>query len=146
MNRQTIKILELIAEEVKSKMIAKLQQHGLASSNFVKNINHFIDDSIADEIELVLKMPSYGVYINSGRRPGKMPPKGKLIDWMNRKGINPKKEFPIRKQIGLRGIPARPFLFIWKEIINQKLNVLLQKSMKEDFELELNEFLKKIKQ
>lgn len=40
-----------------------------------------------------------------GRRPGaKMPPKGVLLGWLLRRGIDAKAEYPIRRKIGRDGI------------------------------------------
>jgi hypothetical protein len=45
--------------------------------------------------------------MDKGRAPGaKMPPKGALLPWMRRKGIDARDEFPIRRAIGTRGIPG----------------------------------------
>ena len=47
---------------------------------------------------------------NYGRRPGRMPPKGKLLDWMSRHDIAVGAEFPIRRKIGREGTEGRHFL------------------------------------
>ena len=42
-----------------------------------------------------------------GRRPGgRMPPQGVLLGWMRRHGIPESAEYPIRRKIARRGIPA----------------------------------------
>jgi hypothetical protein len=44
------------------------------------------------------------------RPPGKMPPRGALLDWMRRHGIDPENEFVIRRKIGTVGSPGKPYL------------------------------------
>lgn len=46
-----------------------------------------------------------------GRAAGRaMPPPGVILEWMRRRGIDPRLEFVIRRAIGRRGIPAQPYL------------------------------------
>lgn len=49
----------------------------------------------------------YARPVEEGRKPGsKMPPKGSLIAWMKRHGMDPKREFVLRRAIARRGIPG----------------------------------------
>lgn len=51
------------------------------------------------------------VTVDEGRKSGStMPPRGALLPWMGRHGIPERAEFPIRRAIGRRGIPATPFI------------------------------------
>jgi phage gpG-like protein len=53
----------------------------------------------------------YGEVVEKGRGAGKpMPPTGSLLGWMRRHGIEAKLEYVVRRGIGRRGIPARPYL------------------------------------
>ena len=52
---------------------------------------------------------SHGEIIENGRRPGKMPPKGSLLPWMRRHGIDASAEYLIRRAVN-RGKYPRPFL------------------------------------
>jgi hypothetical protein len=49
----------------------------------------------------------YAIYVDRGRGPGKMPPKGALVGW---NGVTAGNEFVVRRAIGRRGIKARPFV------------------------------------
>jgi len=51
-------------------------------------------------------------FVNQGRKPGKMPPKGatSLLQWMAFKGIPPQREFLVRRAIGRKGIKGRDLL------------------------------------
>lgn len=50
---------------------------------------------------------AYGLYVELGRRPGKMPPLRAIEGWARRHGINP---FLVARAIGRKGIKAQPFL------------------------------------
>lgn len=50
---------------------------------------------------------AYGLYVEMGRRPGKMPPISAVEGWARRHGINP---FLVARAIGRKGIKAQPFL------------------------------------
>lgn len=53
----------------------------------------------------------YAEAVEKGRRAGAaMPPGDVLTGWLRRKGIDPSAEFVIRRAIGRRGIPAKPYL------------------------------------
>jgi Bacteriophage HK97-gp10, putative tail-component len=53
----------------------------------------------------------YAAPVEEGRRAGApMPPAGVLLGWMRRHGIPAAAEFPLRRAIGRRGIPAKPYL------------------------------------
>lgn len=53
----------------------------------------------------------YAAVIEYGRRPGAaMPTAGSLLGWMSRHGIPASAEYVIRRAIGRRGQPARPYL------------------------------------
>jgi hypothetical protein len=59
--------------------------------------------------------------VEEGRRAGaKMPPAGRLLGWMLRKGIPAEKEFVVRRGIGERGIPGK-FMFQRGFIANRGL-------------------------
>lgn len=49
----------------------------------------------------------YAPPVEEGRKPGsKLPPKGSLVAWMKRHGMDPKREFVLRRAIARRGIPG----------------------------------------
>lgn len=54
----------------------------------------------------------YAAANESGRRPGKMPPRGVLVrsGWLRRHGIPDDREFVVRRAIARRGIEAQPFV------------------------------------
>lgn len=53
----------------------------------------------------------YALVVEKGRGANKpMPPPGSLDEWLQIVGIDPRADFPIRRKIGIEGIPPHPFL------------------------------------
>lgn len=49
-------------------------------------------------------MLKYGIFVDKGRKKGKMPPINSIKKWCERKGINKRYAFPIAREIGRTGI------------------------------------------
>lgn len=82
--------------------------NAVATGNLVSSISYDVNfDGISSTIEF--SMADYGIYVDGGRRPGKMPPLSRIQEWTRIKGIPEKYAFPIAKNIGRYGISARPF-------------------------------------
>lgn len=116
-------ILRKLGNEMLSKMKSLLIRGGKEDSNFIKNLRIDIGER-EGVIDLILNMPDYGIFIDSGRRPGKMPPQGVLLNWMSRKGIEKKAEYPIRRKIGEKGIKPVKFLHIYDDYEDKIFNIL----------------------
>lgn len=55
----------------------------------------------------------YDVVVDEGRAPGRPPPPpGALTDWLARRGLPERAEYPVAKKIGEEGIEATPYLDI----------------------------------
>ena len=64
--------------------------------------------------------------IEYGRTPGKkMPPKGALLGWMSRHGIDPRFEFVIRRNIARDGIPGK---FPFRKAFTRRRSLLASQS------------------
>lgn len=82
--------------------------------------------NLADNIKLIdggdglysIEMPQYGIYVHSGRKPGKMPPISALKEWASARNIPESALYPIAKKIGEEGTEPQPFL---DELYNDKL-------------------------
>jgi hypothetical protein len=106
-------------DSTKIKLEAVLKKYGLEAvdtikkvliandkgdSNFIKSLSYNFKIDV-DEIVLNINLNDYWVFIQLGRKPNsKIPPKQPILNWMKRKGIDEKYEFPIRRKIGLFGI------------------------------------------
>jgi hypothetical protein len=100
------------------------------------SINHRIDGEYPQLVGRVGPSVTYGVFVEFGRRPGRMPPVDALMGWVRRhwnpafvgplragqlrprraagRGVTPdmirSRAFALARAIGRRGIPPRPYL------------------------------------
>jgi len=134
-------IVELMKDElVKNKKVA--------TGNLVNEMKSYVEEE-DDRAFLYIDMPSYGRYVDSGRKPNsKMPPIKSIRDWINIKGIRPNKKmtqdqlaFVMAKSIGIKGVPAVPFLDIW-ELHYNELEDIIAEAAAEDLEENINDFVK----
>lgn len=56
------------------------------------------------EVAVEFEMPGYAEFVDSGRKPGKMPPIKSIEEWCRRKGKPASAAFPISRAIGERGL------------------------------------------
>ncbi len=102
--------VDVYGRAVLAQMISILQQNGkYASGNLVKSLRYNVLQD-AQGIEIVFSGADHAAYVDKGRKPGKYPPKGALLQWMSLKGIPAKAEFPIRRSIFRFGIEPVPFI------------------------------------
>jgi phage gpG-like protein len=88
------------------------------------SINHEITGAYPNLIGRVGPSVQYGVFVEFGRKPGRMPPVNALLGWVrrhaasgslpragaNRDRILYNRAFALARAIGRRGIPPRPFM------------------------------------
>lgn len=80
--------------------------------------------SLASNLEVVdgtkglpaISMPEYGIYVHSGRKPGKMPPIDALKGWAASRNIPEEALYPIAKSIGEEGTEPQPFLDVINDL------------------------------
>lgn len=111
---------------------------GYDPSQPLQNIDFYVSSS-AGIFTINFNMPSYWRFAENGRGPGKMPPKGSLIKWMNFKRILPSPmtlsngktvlpsmeslEFLIRRKIGERGTQGQ---HTWEATENEIKSSLIE--------------------
>jgi len=136
-------------DEIVELMKQKLQQDGkVATGNLINDIKAYTENDEDNEY-LYVEIPSYGQYVDSGRRPNsKFPPRKSIRDWINVKGIRPSRgttkkqlEYLIQRAIGVRGIDPAPFIDIFYQHTDE-LNDLIEESSRADLEDTINEFVK----
>lgn len=108
------KILTKYGEDVTAEMIAILNSSG------AKNLQNNISQELIEDLEfvgLVIKMPSYAVWADSGRGTGVMPPLNNIKEWAKDRGIPEAAAYPIARKIALVGTKAsaKNFLKIFYE-------------------------------
>jgi len=98
--------------------------------SYTENLKNDIKFEVTNEKNVIYKiiytLPSYSIFVDKGRRPGKMPPEAPILSWMNRKNIDIKYIWPIRKKIGDEGIKARPFFYLFEEEFAKYKNELIK--------------------
>jgi len=120
----------------------------VATGNLVNEMKSYVEEE-DDRAFLYVDMPSYGRYVDSGRKPNsKLPPVKSIRDWVKIKGIrssNPRTSqeqlvYLIRRAIGIRGVPAVPFLDIWETHYDELEDIIANAAL-EDLEDEINDFV-----
>lgn len=71
------------------------------------SITHTITGGGANLTARIGPSVAYGLYVEKGRRPGRMPPVKAVESWARRHGANP---FLVARAIGRRGTKPRPYL------------------------------------
>lgn len=93
----------------------------LQDSNLYKELKVIASENEGDLVFGII-LNDYVVYVESGRRGGKMPPLKPIEDWCKRHGIPTANSvlYAIRKMIGKEGIRPRPFLDVVFQEIDKK--------------------------
>lgn len=138
-------------------ILSKYSEHISTISSNVPQVSFVIMQDSMEENYIEFKLDSYWAYIESGRGPGKMPPLSSIESWLVQKQILPrpialkngKQKIPSIKQlsyviarnIGRKGIPARPFLQQSIDEVSSNLENDLIKSLEEDLGLNIEDSL-----
>lgn len=70
-----------------------------------RRITHQVERTSDGVLGVIGTNNPYAPFVEDGRKPGgKLPPKGALVAWMKRHGMDPKREFVLRRAIARRGI------------------------------------------
>lgn len=95
-----------------------------------------------NSIKIETQLPDYAIFVEKGRRPGKMPPDAPIRDWVKKHNISEDAVFPIRRKIGKEGIEPRPFasepLRRMVELIKNACMSSFTESIKKDIKDELS--------
>lgn len=98
------RFLQRWGEEKVREMRERLAAAGKGGGNLSKSIK--LNKVIKKNNSYIFKytMLKYGIFVDKGRRKGKMPPLKAIKEWCSSKGIDKKYAFPIAKEIGRTGI------------------------------------------
>lgn len=129
---------------------------GYDPASELNNITFNIESN-SGNFAIVFNMPSYWIYAEKGRGPGKMPPEGSLLKWMQWKQILPTPmqlsngktvlpsmkslEFLIRRKIGRDGTQGQ---HTWEQTENQIKEDLIR-DIKEAITKDFTEYIKALK-
>jgi len=121
----------------------------VATGKLVNEMKSYVEEE-DDKAFLYVDVANYGKYVDSGRKPNsKWPPVKSIRDWIKVKGIKPNKPkmtqeqlaFVMARSIGIRGVPAVPFLDIWDNHY-EELEEIIEDAAAEDLEDAINDFVK----
>lgn len=126
-----------------------------ASGNLINSLDYDVI-KVVDGFLLELKAASYLRYVDSGRKPGKMPPPDDILKWVkvrNLKFRSPKGRFitqkatafVIAKSIGKKGIKPTHVLQTTIDNIMKNRQELLTTAFKKDVKIILDDMLQKIR-
>jgi len=129
--------INALLKDIEDIVVFVLKKIDLDNSRFAKGIKiNWIDEAI------VIDMPAYGKFINSGRKKNsRMPPIYAIINFIRHQKITSTDlseeslAFAIAKSIAIKGIKARPFI---EELARQSAKLVA-----EHLNLEINKLLTK---
>ena len=136
------KLLQQFGKDTVREMVRILTQHKKsATGNLIKSVRSEIKNNKDEGLELIIKYPEYGKYVDEGRKPGSFPPSDPIKKWCKVKGIPDTAVFPIMRKIFNEGIDPVNFTAPWTTK-GKELNEILAKAATEDVTVELTLFFK----
>lgn len=134
---KTTEVLERYAKVFIRQARDRLRNNNsLASQNLFNNMTPLIQIG-EDKVSVSLYLEDYWIYLENGRKAGKMPPFPKIRDWVEVKGIDFGKGYDsaawaITKSIGEHGTKPHPFLEPTKNDVNPQFENELMYAVQED--------------
>lgn len=103
--------MDMIGDLVRSQYKARLKQGGHISTGKLYNSIDYRLVITENGIKLYFIALDYYIFIENGRKSGKMPPISDIKKWMTSKGLNDnKKAYAIARNIAKKGIKPSPYL------------------------------------
>lgn len=122
-----LQLYDALGKNLKARIIMILgTENKVASGNLIKSVE-VLTGAKKGELFIDLFMEDYWYFVNYGRKPGKMPPIKKIIEWTTFKGIPNKLAFPIARSIAKKGYKG---IFFLEEVVA---------SIEKDFEKEIKD-------
>ena len=107
-------------DEILNKYANKSEKEIKEKLSFTQHLKDSINVYVKEN-NILLEFSNYGKWVDRGRKPGKMPPYKKLEGWVKEHGMPSSAAFPIARNIGKRGIPARPWLYVFDDNLDEML-------------------------
>jgi len=147
-----MKRVQATLEQYKDKIVEQLKdrlaQQGLVASGKLQNSIY----GVVTQTGINIFAEDYGIFVEEGRGPGKMPPRNKILEWVesrNLQSINPKYKRPkdiawmIARSISEKGTIERfgyqGSKFI--DFVSKNIMVSLTKDIEESYLKDINEQL-----
>lgn len=84
-------IMKLIGTDMVARIVKILELNNKkATGSLIKSISYNLSEDKNGEFAIDLLAESYWIFVNNGRKPGKMPPPDAIYNWIKAKGIVPK--------------------------------------------------------
>ena len=138
--------LEQYKEKIVTQLKDRLAQQGLVASGKLQNSIY----GVVTQTGINIFAEDYGIFVEEGRGPGKMPPRNKILQWVesrNLQSINPKYKRPkdiawmIARSIAEKGTIQRfgyqGSKFI--DFVSKNIMASLTKDVEESYLKDLNE-------
>lgn len=144
--------LTTVLDQLGARMVSDIKDQ-LMKGDKPKYASGTLVDKLTFEVankELTIKSQGAGKYqriVDSGRRPGKYPPRGVIEDWINEKNLKAKYvkqsslAFVIKRKIQQEGIPGINFT---KNTLN-KFSPIIAQSVGVEYQKELQRIIKELK-
>lgn len=147
--------------EVFTNLMSALQDYGDAAAEMYRNrligdgkvASGKLLDSVrakvayrGTEFVVFLELEDWWRYVEKGRKPGKWPPRDKILEWIRIKPVEPRPDkdgnlpteeqlaFLIQRKIGTEGIEAGNQLAETLEDLNRQYLPILQQAIEKDFD------------
>ena len=153
----TISVLNDYAQRIKNLYREKNIEAGYDPAAELQNIS-FNVESEGNNFSIVFHLPEYWRWAENGRAPGRMPPKGSLLQWMEFKQILPHQmqlengrtvmptmeslEFLIRRKIGRDGTDGSHTWEATENEIRDSLINAVKAAIEKDFTDYINKMFK----
>lgn len=113
--------LDELGKIIYDNLIKEIDSNNKVASGNLRNLTSYEVEINSGHYIIYMNMPAYWKYVEYGRRPGKMPPRKAIEDWIRIKPLVPTARggkvptteqlaFLIQRKIGREGIPPTPIL------------------------------------
>lgn len=138
-----IQTLNRIGTDVRVKYKQQLKSHNKIASGKLYNSIDYKLVITETNIRLYFLAQDYWIYVENGRKAGKMPPISAIKGWMVKKGIADINgaSYKISRSIGKNGIRPSPYLRNIKETLVNDYTDDIMAAFNKDVELQLNKII-----
>lgn len=137
--------LDNYAKDAEELYKRKLTEKNINASNALLNSVETTVKRGDDTFTVTIRLEDYWYYVENGRKPGRFPPIGKILEWIRIKPVIPCADsrgrlpteeqlaFLIARKIAEQGTEGRHILAETVEELNNHYLPLLQKALDDDF-------------
>lgn len=116
-------LIKQLCDDTTKEMSNILTSAGKGNSNIINMLDFDIQKE-SDDYLIQTNFPDYAIFVDRGRKSGKMPPVKNIMEWCVRKNIPKNAAFPIARSIGQNGIPPTNFMSPIKDMVSELKKIL----------------------